>query len=167
MQERTMRRKDRQISEEESLDVLRRAEYGVLCTTDGTGLAYGVPLSYALREGTIYFHCARLGRKIDNIRRNPQVSFVVVGETQPVYDDNFSTYFESVMVFGAAREVTDDAEKYTALQALAEKYLPEHMDKADHDIKHSWKRTAVYAVSLDHITGKAKRRKAAAAAPPA
>ena len=65
--EKAMRRKDRAVSREEALEALRQGEYGVLSTIGPDGELYGVPLSYALLDEAVYFHCAREGRKLDNL----------------------------------------------------------------------------------------------------
>ena len=155
-----IRRKDRAITEEEARDVLHQGEYGVLATVDAGGQPYGVPLSYSIMDGALYFHCATVGHKLNNLAANPAVSFTVVGPTQPVFDNGFSTYYESAVVFGKARKVTDDKEKRAALLDLARKYLPEHVDKAEEYTTRSFSHTDVYAVSIDAITGKSKRKKA-------
>lgn len=154
-----IRRKDRRMNDQDSLALLNKGEYGVLATTDDQGQPYPVPLSYILKDGRIFFHSARDGRKINNIKANPQAAFVVVGPTEPVWDHGCSTYYESVMVFGRIREVTDDGEKYTALYGLSEKYLPGDLDKADEYIKSMLSRTAVYALEVEAMTGKGKRDK--------
>ena len=152
-----MRRKDRRLSDEESAALLARGEYGVMAAVDPKGLPYGVPLSYVWRDGLVYFHSALQGYKIDSIRANGTVAFTVVGHTRPVYEKNFTTWYESVMVFGQVAEIADPDEKYAILHALAEKYLPDHMDKAEEDIKRSLPRTLVYAITPERITGKARR----------
>lgn len=157
---RMVRRKDRSIPEKEALDLLRRSEYGMLSTIGKDGQPYVIPLSYVVAGDSLYFHCAPAGQKLDNIAFCPQVCFCAVGNTQPVYDGGFSTYYESAIVYGKARKVEDAEEKRRCLMLLAEKYLPQHMDKAAGDIEKSFLRTAVYAVSLDHVSGKAKRKKA-------
>jgi nitroimidazol reductase NimA-like FMN-containing flavoprotein (pyridoxamine 5'-phosphate oxidase superfamily) len=131
----------------------------VLAVDEGSGWPYAVPLSYVLMDGALYFHCALDGRKIDAMRANSRVCFTVTGETEAVYDGGFSTCFESVIVQGRAMPVEDPDEKYRGLCGLAKKYLPADMDKADGDIRSSYERTALYRVSLDRISGKAKRKK--------
>ena len=154
-----MRRKDRALNSAECLELLNRAEYGVLSTVDQDGQPYGVPLSFVHYDDRIYFHCAREGYKVDNLRHEPRACFTVVGETKPVYDKNFTTYFESVIAAGIVKPIEDDEEKYRSLYALAKKYLPDHLDKAPDDIAHSLKRTAVYALEIQSLTGKAKKPK--------
>lgn len=154
-----LRRKDRAMPREDALALLARAEYGVLAVDEGKGWPYAVPLSFVLMDGALYVHSACEGRKIAALERNDRVCFTVVGATKPVYVTDFTTYYESVVVQGRATPVTDEREKYESLIRLAEKYLPEHMDKAERDIRRSFKRTAVVKISLDLVTGKAKRPK--------
>jgi cytidylate kinase len=156
-----LRRKDRMLEDEKGMALLERGEYGMLALCgDGEAGAwpYAVPLSYILMDGVVYFHCAKEGRKTDMLARNNRVCFTVVSDTQPVYSKGFSTYYESVMVFGHVSPVEDEEEKYRALFRLAEKYLPDHMDKADGDIRHSFSRTAVFRISLERVTAKGKPR---------
>lgn len=151
-----MRRKDRRISEEAALGLLKAGEYGVLSVMTPEGEPYGVPLSYVYLKGALYFHSARTGLKMDCFSASSKASFVVIGETMPVYAKGFTTYFESVMVDVTIEHVDGD-EKLAALYALIDKYLPEHMDKAEQGIRASWDRTAVYALRISSISGKAKR----------
>lgn len=155
-----MHRKDREISLQECEDILKKAEYMVMATADSKNIPYAVPLSFVYYEGKIYFHSGmHKGHKASNMAENPYCSVAVVGDTLPVYAKNFTTYFESAVIFGRVREVSDEVYKKSVLFALAEKYLPEHMDKAEHDISASLARTAVYEISIDGISGKAKRAK--------
>ena len=152
-----MRRKDRALDREDAMQILEKGEYGILSLHDPAGWPYAVPLSYVLLDGALYFHSAYEGRKIRVMREQDKACFVVVGDTQPVYINDFSTYYESVIVFGRVCLVEEEQEKRKSLMVLAEKYLPEHMDKAERDIDHSFSRTAVYKISIEQVSGKAKR----------
>jgi cytidylate kinase len=156
-----IRRKDRTLSHMESVALIERGEYGILALAEDAGGAwpYAVPLSYALMDGAVYFHCATEGRKLTLLSHNPKVCFSVVGATEAVFAQGFTTNYESVMVFGRATPVTDEKERHKALYKLAEKYLPEHVDKAEEHIQRHSARTAVYKISLELLTG--KRRKSA------
>ena len=149
-----MRRKDRAMPEADARRLLEGGEYGVLSTVGEDGLPYGVPVSYVLIGESIYFHCALQGRKLEHLNYNPAASFCVVWETCPVYENNFTTRYESVIAEGAARCVRDEGEKRRVLLALCEKYLPEHMDKAEGAIAASFAATAVYAVDIKSVSGK-------------
>jgi nitroimidazol reductase NimA-like FMN-containing flavoprotein (pyridoxamine 5'-phosphate oxidase superfamily) len=157
MKEQPMRRKDRAISPEECESILHKAEYGFLACTDGEGSPYAVPLSYVYREGVLYFHSAQEGKKIDILQRDSRVCFTVVGGTFPCFSGDFTTFFESVMVFGNASPVQDEQEKKAALHALCMKYVPNSKALIEASITKSHGRTAVYAIRPEIITGKAKR----------
>ena len=58
-----MRRSDRQLTDEETLQLFRDAEYGVMSVTDENNMPYGVPMSFALSDNVIYFHCSAVGGK--------------------------------------------------------------------------------------------------------
>ncbi len=156
---RPTRRKDRVISREDSLEVLARCEYGVLAITDKDGWPYAVPLSYALMGDAVYFHCALTGHKLDIIAGNNRACFTVVGETQPVYSNDYGSYYESVMVRGHAVRVEDEDERSRSLRLLVEKYLPEDADKFEDNMRRFASHTAVYKVTLEQVTGKARRAK--------
>ena len=152
-----IRRKDRATDTVEAMKLLEKGEYGLLALNDPSGWPYAVPLSYVLMGEVLYFHSACDGRKIRAIKACDRACFVVVSDTQPVYEKGFSTYYESVMVFGRVTPVEDEGDKRGSLMALAEKYLPEQMDKAEGDITRSYSRTAVYKITIERISGKAKR----------
>ena len=154
-----MRRKDRALDNAASLALLQSGEYGVLATVDAEGQPYGVPISYVLLDDKIYFHSAKKGHKMDNIENNAKVSFTVVGAVEAVYDKSFSSYYESVVVFGEVSHVEEPEEKIKSLRALSEKHLPEHMDKFDDSINSFLKITAVFSIPVDNLTGKAKNKK--------
>lgn len=147
-----MRRKDRQLSEEQTYALLESGEYGVLSTADAQNDPYGVPLSYALLDGKIVFHCAAgVGHKLENIAQNPRVCFTVVGKTK-VLPEKFSTAYESVIVFGTAAPAEDPA---AALRALVKKYSPAYQDEGEATIAAAVQKTGVYAITIEKITGKA------------
>lgn len=157
---REMRRKDRLIDLKEAFEILNRCEYGILSTVGSDNIPYGVPLSYIVLDNHIYFHCARVGHKLDNIKHNNKVSFTVVGKTLPALEEdgpNFTTFFESVIIFGSVIEVEEMEEKIHALKVLCEKYLSEHMLHFDKAMEASLKMTNVYKISIDSISGKAKK----------
>ena len=156
-----LRRKDRQLTTEEALKLLETAEYGVLSTVNTDGTPYGVPLNFVLDNNKIYFHCAGVGQKLDNIAHNNNVTFVVIGETEPVADvSSYSTYFESAIVSGKASIVTDAQAKRNILYVLTEKYLPENMDIFEKSLSGGMlEKTTVVAIDIEHLVGKAKKKK--------
>jgi hypothetical protein len=150
-----IRREDRTIIADDAFEILKNAEFGILSTVDKENQPYGVPLSFCVYNKNIYFHCAKEGYKINNLDSNSKVSFCVVGNTK-ILPDQFSTNYESTIVFGRAEEVFDD-EKYKALEQLIFKYSKDFFEEGVKYINASKENTKVYKISIEFISGKARK----------
>ena len=130
----------------------------------GEDMPYCLPLTFVRVGDDLYFHCARQGRKVELLRRDPRVCVTFVGEDRPFFSDSpasYSTYFQSAIVTGTATEVTDDREKTAALLALCQKVTPDHVGggKFEEAIGRSLAVTAVWKIRMEQVTGKAKLEK--------
>jgi nitroimidazol reductase NimA-like FMN-containing flavoprotein (pyridoxamine 5'-phosphate oxidase superfamily) len=148
-----MRRKKQILSTVETEEILRNATSGVLAVSGDDGYPYAVPLSYAFEDGKIYFHCAKEGHKIDGIRRNEKVSFCVVDKDQ-VVPEKFTTYFRSVIAFGKARIVSENAVKQHVLELLVNKYSPGFEVAGTEEIRRDFETVCVVEVVVDYLSGK-------------
>ncbi len=151
-----LRRKDREISEQEAQSILQNAEYGVLSTASKDGQPYGIPLSFCLLDGHLYFHCAVEGRKITHMEENPRVSFCVIGRTE-VMPAKFGTKYESTLVSGTASEVFDQ-EKQLALEGLVKKYSADFIESGAKYIDALTHKTRVFKIGISHISGKSRKQ---------
>lgn len=150
-----MRRSDRELTETESRAILANGEYGILSTIGKDGYPYGIPVNYVYMDDEIYFHCASgVGHKLENIYYSAQICFTVVGKAD-VIPKEFSTKYESVIVFGLASEVTD--KKKLVLETIIRKYAPEYKEAGLKYINQSIGKTAIYKIKIEHITGKARK----------
>lgn len=150
-----MRKKERQIDKEEIEGILKNAEYGILATVSEDNTPYAVPLSFVYDDGRIYFHCAKdTGHKLKNIENENQVCFTVVGKTE-VLASKFSAKYESVVIFGRAKEA--GRKKENILKKLLEKYCRQYLDKGVLYLERAAVRTAVYEIEIQHVTGKARK----------
>jgi uncharacterized protein len=151
---RDMRRKKQLLSEAETLEILKSSTSGVLAVSGDNDYPYAVPLSYAYKEGKLFFHFAIDGHKLDSIARNNRVSFCVIHSDQ-VDPKTFTTHFRSAIVFGRIRILTDDSEKKHALECLVEKYSPDFTAQGQAEIEQSWNRLLAAELQIEHMTGKA------------
>jgi hypothetical protein len=149
---REMRRKEKQLSVEATIEVLTKGEDGVLATIGADTYPYAVPLNYVYHNDYIYFHCAKSGHKIDNIAHHSKVSFCVVNEAEIIPDD-FNTKFKSVVVFGTAIEVFD-REKEEGLLALVQRFSKDHLEAGKKYIQTAADKTRVFKIKIEHMTGK-------------
>lgn len=152
---REMRKKQREITEEEGIEILNNGEYGILATIGENGYTYATPLSYVYYNDAVYFHCAVEGSKLDNIKYNDKVSFCVVGKTK-VLPEKFSTEYESAIVFGRAI-ILEKEEKIRVLTAIIEKYSPDFKKEGLEYIERAAGATCVVKIEIDRLTGKARR----------
>lgn len=173
---RELRRKEKQLTIEECHRVLTKAEYGTLATMGADGYPYAVSVNYVFLNGNIYFHSAKDGHKLDNIAFCLNVSFNVVTDVwvEPLIRDEkddkhdsifggFNTNFNSVIVFGEAKEV-NDTEKRDGLHALLNKFLDlkdlrQYEDEGVKYIKNSLNITKLIKIEIKHISGKRGIRK--------
>jgi len=150
-----MRKAERAIPEDETRKLLEGCEYGTLSMTAPDGSPHAVPMSFVCLDNTIYFHCAMEGYKISCLNANPEVCFSAVGKTETL-PAKFSTRFESVIVYGTARECAGD-EKQKALEALIRKYSFGFLAGGLAYIARAAGKTRVYGIAIETITGKARR----------
>lgn len=121
-----MRRKDREITDETAIRaILDKARVLHLAMIDGDR-PYVVPLhyGYTLADGrlTLYLHSAKEGRKLDVLRKNDRVAFVMETDVSPVSGGElpckYGAAYASVMGEGTAAILTDPEEKAAALAIL-------------------------------------------------
>lgn len=150
---REMRRKTQALSLEDNVAILNRGTSGVLAVSGDDDYPYAVPLSYVYQDSKIFFHCAETGHKLDAIERNRKVSFCVI-DLDRIVPEEYTTYFRSVIVFGKARILEDEAERRHALEVLAEKYSPEDEQGRLKEIDKCFKRVCLVEIAIEHMTGK-------------
>ena len=152
-----MRRKDREKDTAFALDVFCKCEYATLAATNPDGTPYCVPVSVAVHNGAIYFHCALEGHKLDNIRHASAVCVSAVSFSR-IVPENYSAEYDSAIATGQCAIVTDEAEKATALRAISEKYAKSHIADFDARMAKWLHLTHVCKIDIEKITGKASRQ---------
>ena len=150
---RAMRRKRQQLSEEESVAILKKATAGTLALLGDNDYPYAVPLSYVYHEGRIYFHSALAGHKVDAIRKCDKASFCVI-EQDDVQPEKYTTFFRSVIAFGRIRIIEDEHEKLETARMLGNRYNPNHDEALQKEIEGGLSRMLMIRFDIEHLTGK-------------
>lgn len=100
---------------------------------------YAVPINHAYSDGKLYFHCAPTGRKLDMIRANPRVCYVVNNHFGSPEDsaDNVKCHgnWESVIVYGKARVIDDPEELRDAFSIFMKYYRPHPYKPSEESLK--------------------------------
>lgn len=159
-----IRYKQRDIQDPEQIDkFLEEARIGVV-GMNADDYPYAVPVNFVWYDGSIYFHGAGSGKKVDLLQEEPPVCFTVYEEYGTTVDPapcNADTSYMSVMFFGKIKKVTDFEEAATVLWKIVEKFMPGYYNKpltpkfieiykSDMDDMP----TSVYKLTPDDITAK-------------
>lgn len=150
---RPMRRFRQQLSDDESVGILKKATSGTLALLGDNGYPYAVPISYVYAEGKLYFHSALSGHKVDAIRNCNKASFCVI-EQDIIHPKEYTTYFRSVIAFGRIHIVEDDVEKLSAARLLSERYNPGDDEGFQKELEKGFARMLAIRFDIEHLTGK-------------
>ena len=146
---------------EEMTNLLREEDAGCLSMSRGEE-PYCVMVSYAFVDGALVFHCAKTGEKLDFIRANPRVCFLVSrhpDRTKPHHPEDGCTYrYESVLCRGTARVVEDGPELLSWLRKFKAHFDARlGLDPRKNPVGDSAAaRAACVVIAIDRMTGRKK-----------
>ena len=149
---REMRSKANMLTNEEVENILKTSPNGTLALYGENGYPYSVPVNFVYSDGKIYFHGAAEGYKLDCMKKDPHVSFSVIGKDD-IAKENFTTLFSSVIAFGTVRVIDTMEEKIPVLEGMVGKYSAEFMESGKELISKGCGSVA-YELTIDHMTGK-------------
>lgn len=149
---REMRRHAQQLTQDESIQILRSAKTGILAVQGDDGYPYTVPINLAYEDGKVYFHGAKIGHKYDAMRRCEKVSLCVIGHDE-VIEAELTTYFRSVILFGSVRILSAPNEIFHAAQVLARKYCSDEA-RINAEIQREMQALCCFEIRIEHLTGK-------------
>lgn len=147
-------RKKQQIPEEECIQILKEEKRGILSVNGDDGYPYGMPLNHYYNEddGKLYFHSGMSGHKVDALRRDGKASYCVCDEGF-VREGEWAKNIRSVIVFGKIEFIEDRETIYEISRKLSYKFTDD-TEYIEHEIEHSGPRTLMFALSIEHMTGK-------------
>jgi nitroimidazol reductase NimA-like FMN-containing flavoprotein (pyridoxamine 5'-phosphate oxidase superfamily) len=148
-----MRRKDKEISEESAIKpIIEKANVCRLGMVDGNK-PYIVPLCFGYRDNVLYFHGSSKGKRIDIIRKNPDVCFEFDIITEPVESENacdWSMKYQSVIGFGKAVFIESLDKKRRAMNVIMAQYSKQKFQFPEKMLNI----TSVIKVEIESMTGK-------------
>lgn len=153
-----MRKANKEIKDRSVIEhLLRTSHVGRLGTNGKDGYPRIKPLNYVYDRGVIYFHSAREGEKIEDIRRDDSICFevdlpIAFVKGAPDNPCRAEYLYRSVIIYGRAAEVEDEAERRRALKSLMEKYQP--AGGYGEFLESKLAVTAVVRINMERITGK-------------
>jgi len=148
-----MRRSDKEITDRKAIeDIILRSKVCKLAMCE-ENRPYIVPLCFGLKNNTLYFHSAPKGKKIEILKKNPNVCFEFEIFTQIIKSAKACKWgmrYKSVIGFGKAGFITDDDLKRQAFDIIMNQYADGSFIYEDALLKS----VVVINVEIQSMTGK-------------
>ncbi len=151
---RELLRKNKQLSIEECVELLKNETRGVLSVIGDDDYPYGMPMNhwYNEEDGAIYFHCGKVGHRLDALRKHDKVSFCVYD--QGVRNEGEWAYqVKSVIVFGKI-DILDDMELIAEITTKLSYKFTQDEEYIKREIAQSGHRTLLLRLTPEHMCGK-------------
>jgi uncharacterized protein len=148
-----MRQAEREIKDRAAIDdLIKRAVVCRLGMVDGDE-PYIVPMSFGYDGKSLFFHCAKEGRKIDILRRNDKVCFEMDLDVEPIKGDvacKWSMRYQSVEGVGRAYLLDDADGKRHALDLIMAHYTTGPFEY----VERGFDLTLIIRVDIESVSGK-------------
>lgn len=149
-----MRRHKQEITDNEIIEEILHKALVCRIGLAEDNMPYVVPVCFGFKDGSIYVHSSRHGRKMEIIERNNNVCFEVDVDVKTVPADTackWTLQYRSVIGFGKAEVVRDEDERIHALNVIMEHYSgrSSHQYEAG-PLEHA----AIIKIHIESMTGK-------------
>lgn len=151
---RELQRKNKQISMEECIELLKKETRGVLSVLGDDDYPYGMPMNhwYNEEDGKIYFHCGKSGHRLDALRKCNKVSFCTY-DSGYREDGDWALHVKSVVVFGTIGIIDDMDTIADITRKLSYKFTQDE-EYIRTEIEKYAKATLLLQLTPEHICGK-------------
>ena len=151
---RELQRKNKQISMEECIELLKKETRGVLSVLGDGDYPYGMPMNhwYNEEDGKIYFHCGKSGHRLDALRKCNKVSFCTYDRGYREEGD-WALHVKSVIVFGTM-EIIDDMDTIADIARKLSYKFTQDEEYIRTEIEKYAKATLLLQLTPEHICGK-------------
>lgn len=148
-----MRRRDKEITDKKTIEeIILNTTVCKLAMCDSNH-PYIVPLCFGFTDNTLYFHSAPKGKKIDILKKNPNVCFEFDIFTQVIKSAKACRWgmkYRSVIGYGRASFITDHDLKRQAFDIIMKQYADGSFVYEDALLKSS----VIIKVEIESMTGK-------------
>ena len=151
---RELTRKNKAITQEECVELLKTERRGVLSVNGEDGYPYGMPMNhyYHPADGCIYFHCGKSGHRLDALQKSSKVSFCVCEQGTREAGD-WALTVRSVVAFGEMEILSDPDLIREIATALSRKFTDDE-GYIQNEIALYGKNTLLLKLTPAHICGK-------------
>lgn len=120
-----MRRKDRQINDHDFIEQMLKESTICRIAIYDDEYPYILPLNYGYKENCLFMHCAKEGRKIDLLKKNNKVGFLIEYQSRLETGDqscDYTTTFQSIIGEGSIDILELRKDKIEALNCIMEQH---------------------------------------------
>lgn len=151
---RELMRKNKQLSVQECVEILKNETRGVLSVNGDNGYPYGMPMNHFYNEddGCIYFHSGKIGYRLEMLRKDSKVSFCIMDKGSR-NEGEWAWNVKSVIVFGKI-EITDDMDTVADIAVKLSRKFTSDMEYINNEIKKDGPRTMILKLTPEHMCGK-------------
>jgi uncharacterized protein len=148
-----MRRSDREITDKKSIeDIISRSKVCKLAMCEGD-IPYIVPMCFGYKDNTLFLHSAPKGKKIEILKKNPNVCFEFEILTQIIQSAKACKWgmkYKSVIGFGTAGFIADEDLKRKAFDIIMDQYSDGSFSYEEVSLKSA----IIIQVEIHSMTGK-------------
>jgi nitroimidazol reductase NimA-like FMN-containing flavoprotein (pyridoxamine 5'-phosphate oxidase superfamily) len=148
-----MRRSEKQVTNLKGIEAILCSGQICFLSMVDDGKPYIVPLNYGYDNHALYFHSAPEGRKIDIMKKNPDVSFCILAGYELVKGENpcsWSTKYSSVIGTGKARILTNLEDKKLGLTVLMGQHSEKKYDFTGMELDN----VVIIKIDIEELEGK-------------
>jgi len=147
-------RKNKELPLEECIRVLKTEKRGVLSVNGDHGYPYGMPMNhwYNEEDGKIYFHCGKVGHRLEALQKDGKVSFCVYDEGYQ-NPGQWALQFKSIIVFGKMA-IVDDLDRLVDITTKLSHKFTQDEAYIKEEIRQYAGGTLLLELTPEHICGK-------------
>ena len=151
---RELTRINKKLTMEECIHILKTEKRGVLSVIGDEDYPYGMPMNhfYNVEDGKIYFHCGKIGHRLDSLKKNDKVSFCTYDEGYQ-NSGEWALNIKSVIVFGKIKVVDDIKRVEDIATKLSYKFTKDD-EYIKNEVEKFAKATLLLELTPEHICGK-------------
>jgi uncharacterized protein len=136
--------------------IVGKCRYCSLAMIDLEGKPYVIHMNFGFRDKMLYLHAAPEGKKIDILKKNPEVCVAFSTDHMLRWQNievacSYTMKYRSVLMYGRVEFVEDIAEKENALNIIMNQYTDEDARYSEPALRN----VCVFKVKAEKIEGRA------------
>jgi uncharacterized protein len=135
--------------------VIKKCQYCHVAMVDENNKPYLLPFNFGYHEGVVYLHSGPQGKKIDILKKNPNVCINFTTDHElfhqhPEVACSYGMRYRSVLISGKVEFITDYDQKVVVLNNIMHQFVDGNFTYSEPAVNN----VCVYKVPIDEFSGK-------------